>query len=685
MNESDRPRNPAYKAALFCLVVLAMAALWPAWHFIFGPPVLESGDFAANGLQIDNAKHASEWLGNYSRWGFNHPGPLFFYVYALGEWFLFNLLKLVNSPHQAHVAAGILLQATFVAAATSICARLRQAAYPAWSMLISVLVVASLCLWAVNSIWAPHVLFGSVLLLITSAAGAYGGDRYSLVLLVIASCFCVHGHVAQPILVGPVFLLAIFGFVRETARTGEFRRARKTAYACIAIVAVAVTPILLDAFLSPRSNLLYILDYLRADHGETPTWSIAAQYLMGFWWFDGNPESHIMTTVGLTASAKRGLLVASLTMAAIFALFLWAGKLGRKAENTGKSAECAAAFTFLRRALLFTFLGFACSLVWSKRIAGGMYEFNAFFVYALIAVVFYVAIDLLFYCVERIGSRDVARFLAVAAVAVVFVYRPLEEPFSARETYLRSRPVLEGAPGYPPARGVALSFDGPAQWPAATALALDLARAGVPYYVAPDWGFLFGRDRVLGTDMLTGDALPMIVRVKQEAIPEKRTPLTATAFASSADLQPLAVSGPPEGVSAALRHGELAAVGMSEPTGEFVFTLSSISLMQFRRPEHWAGNGAVVLGVEPFLGADVTSQRLRLRGANGKKVERVLSGPEQMYIQPICDARVCSVIVETPDAFSPASKGMGADGRTLGFKLMSIGLLPTGKGPARDG
>lgn len=685
MSESNRPRNPTSKAVLLCLIVITMAALWPAWQFIFGPTVLESGDFAANGLQINDAKHASEWLGNYSRWGFNHPGPLFFYIYALGEWVLLNLLKVVNSPHQAHVAAGILLQASFVAAAASVCARIRHATYPALSMLISVLVVASLTHWAINSIWAPHVLFGSVLLLIASAVGAYGGDRYSLVLLVLASCFCVHGHVAQPILVGPVFLLATFGFVRETARTRQYRRAWKAALVCIAIVAIAVTPILLDAFLSPRSNLLYILDYLRSDHGATPTWSIAAQYLMGFWWFDGSPESHIMTTIGISASAKRGLLVASLTLAAIFALSWWSRKLSRKTDSAEKVAEYEASITFLRQALIFSFLGFACSLIWSKRITGGMYEFNAFFVYALIAVVFYVAIDLLFYCIERIGSRDVASFAAVATVALVFAYRPLQEPFSAQETYLRPQPVLEWGSGHPPGRAVVLSFDGAEQWPAATALALDLARAGVPYYVAPDWGFLFGRDRVLRTDALTPTTMPMIVRVRQDAIPEKRRPLTAAAFASSADLQPLAVAGSSVGVSAAMRNGALAAVGISEPTGDFVFTLGNIGMMQFRRPEPWTKDGVVVLGVEPFLGADVTSQRLRLYSVNGKKFERSLSGPEQINIQPVCNALVCSVMIETPDAFSPASKGIGADGRTLGFKLVSIGLLPSGKSAAREG
>jgi len=51
---------------------------------LFRLRLIETGDLATILYQVRDAKRFHELLGNYSRWGFHHPGPGFMYVLALG-------------------------------------------------------------------------------------------------------------------------------------------------------------------------------------------------------------------------------------------------------------------------------------------------------------------------------------------------------------------------------------------------------------------------------------------------------------------------------------------------------------------------------------------------------------------------------------------------------------------------
>ncbi len=100
MQSQERPTPLRTFVLLFLPLVVLLVVTGPAY---FGSPIFEVGDFAANALQIEHAKHLSEWLGNYSRFGFHHPGPAFFYVYAIGDLVFRDLLHLVQAPANAYL------------------------------------------------------------------------------------------------------------------------------------------------------------------------------------------------------------------------------------------------------------------------------------------------------------------------------------------------------------------------------------------------------------------------------------------------------------------------------------------------------------------------------------------------------------------------------------------------------
>src|SRR6185369_4185587 len=104
-------------AVLFAGVVLAINGLW------FRVPIIESADLAANSIQVYHAKMFRELLGNYSLWQFHHPGPLFFYLRAAGEYVLRDWLLMVPAPLNAQLVTLVLVNTALLFGSIEIFAR----------------------------------------------------------------------------------------------------------------------------------------------------------------------------------------------------------------------------------------------------------------------------------------------------------------------------------------------------------------------------------------------------------------------------------------------------------------------------------------------------------------------------------------------------------------------------------
>lgn len=124
----------ALSAVVFLAVLLVLN------RALFRVPIFEYTDFAANALQIERAKHFRELLGNYSRWGFHHPGPAFFYIFALGEKVLHDWLHLVPSEMNAHILSMVVLSTAFLFGAIGVIAtRCRSRLFPPAALALSLL------------------------------------------------------------------------------------------------------------------------------------------------------------------------------------------------------------------------------------------------------------------------------------------------------------------------------------------------------------------------------------------------------------------------------------------------------------------------------------------------------------------------------------------------------------------
>jgi hypothetical protein len=284
---------------VFCVVVVEMLSM--NLSSVFSRSVVEQGDISANALAIRDAKALSRITGNYSRYGFDHPGPFFLYVYAAGEYLFFDALGIVPSPHNAHVISGLLVQAAFFALAIA------SIAY--WTRsLLSVPIALLLCLIYLAtlnsaeapdqfrgsvfmSIWAPHWVMFPTLAFLATCSSLAAGHCLFLPFALLCGSVVVHGYINTPIYIVPTFLFAYVAFHYSNwsaSRQSLFPRLvsnwREHALAT-AILGVFVAPIILDAIRGEQSNAHKVFVVLGEKSGSFHEFSDAFSYVLNFFTF----------------------------------------------------------------------------------------------------------------------------------------------------------------------------------------------------------------------------------------------------------------------------------------------------------------------------------------------------------------------------------------------------------------
>ena len=266
------------------------------WRYYFASPVYEVGDVAVNALAIDQAKVFREIRGNYSRYHFQHPGPAFFYVYAMAEWALCEMLRTNLPPHCVHSLAGLAVQSAFFALALTIASSWISAPlFPALALLAAALHFTQIDS-AFTSVWPPHVLLMPFLAFWVACISVADGRGQHLPWALLSGSFLVHGHVAQPLFVVGLFLCAYGGFLWSRWRAHEQPLASWRAFYrehlwSLAILLVFLLPIALDLLQGSRSNFGAILRHLRNSGDEHKTLADGFFYFLSFFGYQTDQET----------------------------------------------------------------------------------------------------------------------------------------------------------------------------------------------------------------------------------------------------------------------------------------------------------------------------------------------------------------------------------------------------------
>jgi hypothetical protein len=231
-------------AVLFAGVVLAINGHW------FRNPIIESADMAANSIQVYHAKLFRELLGNYSRWQFHHPGPVFFYLLAAGEYLFRDWLRIVPAALNAQLVTLVLVKTALLFGSIEIFARhFAGTLFRPFTLSAAVLLI-----WSVNhaqpsaalvSLWMPHVALFAFLFFAAACASAAAGRAEDLPLLALGAMMLVHLHVAQFLFAGILSLAACTALAVGARR--ELRQHAGAIALSAGIVGLFLLPMVLES------------------------------------------------------------------------------------------------------------------------------------------------------------------------------------------------------------------------------------------------------------------------------------------------------------------------------------------------------------------------------------------------------------------------------------------------------
>ena len=163
-------------------------------RFLFTARLYEQGDGGANSILIEQAKHFTLLVGNYSRERFNHPGPAYMYVQALGEYLFQDALHLVPTAWNAHMLSVFALDCAFVALAVGVVYGWTRSLRGAAACFAVFTGFAIAYPPIVNSDWMPYMYVLAYMVFILAAGSVAAGRAQDAWIFALTGWFLIHGH-----------------------------------------------------------------------------------------------------------------------------------------------------------------------------------------------------------------------------------------------------------------------------------------------------------------------------------------------------------------------------------------------------------------------------------------------------------------------------------------------------------
>jgi hypothetical protein len=421
-------------------------------RFVFTTDVVPSGDAAADDLLIDRAAHGDLFVGHYSRFRFNHPGPFFLYVRYFGE---LSLGSLLPGPFNGQVVAILAVSSFFMGLGVSAALDFRPLG---WSAMAAVLAVVAAILvldrpWWTASIWMPHVMvapfFAFLMLLARTARGRWG----TLPWTTFCGAALAHGYAPLALFVALGWPLAVgFGALRH--RDGI----RKPLVVSGLVIVVFAAPAAVDSIVQPPGNIWRIIEIVqRQGPDQGRSWGSAASYVAAFW------------TSPVVAAWPLTIVGACLAMAS------------RRSWKTIAYAAGSVAF-----ATVFT-------IVYLRFAPGELLEYIATYYLAAPIVLIACSIGGGITVIGRRFPRTTFLVGGIAAVAAAIYVDPGRTYSGDPAVRVLSRAIASDVS----ARGEHVAWLRSADWPMPAGVLVELSREGTPSCIDwPDLAFLFTPDRI---------------------------------------------------------------------------------------------------------------------------------------------------------------------------------------------
>jgi hypothetical protein len=276
-------------------------------RFLFTTRLYEDADMGANSILIEQARHFTLLVGNYSRDHFHHPGPAYLYVQAAGESLFWAWLHVVPSAWNGQLLAAYALNAMFIALAVGVGYGWTSSLRGAAACFAAVVAVVSVHPAVLSSDWMPYMYVPAYIAFLVAAASVAAGRARDAWILALAGWFLIHGHVCFLFFV-PVICTAVLAAALWPRRhrlgaavRSLFVTQRRAWVPVAAISAVLAFPVVVNLVLHWPGQfgdyLAYVSSRKRGGH------SLAAAVRDALWYWWPHSYSWAVPVAGYTAAA----------------------------------------------------------------------------------------------------------------------------------------------------------------------------------------------------------------------------------------------------------------------------------------------------------------------------------------------------------------------------------------------
>lgn len=497
--ERHLPRIALAIASLIVGVLVVRILIWD-WMAV--------GDFGTLRLRtLDVGTSNTPLVGIYSRWGWNHPGPLL-------PLFMAPALRLSGGAGHGLLLGALLINLSAILAVLIVANRAGRQLLALVALSV-ILLCRALGTGELLDPWNPYVLIVALFTAAVAAWRAVLGDRVAAVVFVVAASFAVQSHVEVALTV-VILSVVVFIALGVRASSGPARtHDRRTLAAALGAGALCwLLPVIEQFTSSTGGNLRAIVSFALHGGAEVNGWSDGARIVS---WFLASPTNWISGDLLVPRGGS------SLPVALIGLVLCSGWALHRR--YLSESILCAVAL-----------LGVGTSLVACSRISGVAYPYLYRWVLA-VAVLVWLAIGAVI--LRVIGERfEWSRWsevtlwsISTILLLVSFVQGPDLTALQGSDSALRKfeslvEPTLEALRELPAPTLVTVTASG-----VDGSFAIDmLQRApdeGIDVRFGTDRAFIFGTHRTIDPALAKSELVLAEGGFRSEYIDDPRYRLVA--------------------------------------------------------------------------------------------------------------------------------------------------------------